>query len=166
MDKVFRAFAVSIVIFAVIIALVVGTRIDQNTVSVLSGALIGIITAAPFAAILTFALLRRRGDSSSTPVATSYERGLRSNVPYPQNPPQYWVLPQQFTPAQQQQTMLASPAKWPTANDAYAMRPRRRFYVIGDAGRGEPRLVDEELTEKEAVMEGYNQNGHEPGAAF
>ncbi|HEY3289581.1 MAG TPA: hypothetical protein VGK87_05595 [Anaerolineae bacterium] len=163
MEKVFRAFTVSIVIFAVIIAVVVGTRIDQNTVSVLSGALIGIITAAPFAAILTFALLRRKGDNTSTPVATSYERSLRSNVPYPQNPPQYWVMPQQFAPTQAQ-TMLASPAKWPSPDDAYSMRPRRRFYVIGE--NGEPRMVDEEITEKEAVTEGYEQYGHEPGAAF
>ena len=168
MDKIIRAFAISIVIFATITGIVVSTRIDQNTVSVLSGAVIGIITAAPFAAILTFVLTRRR-DNNNT-VVTSYERQLRGSVPLPQNPPQYWVLPQQFAGAQngaygqQQQPALAGPTQWSMNPETYTMRPRRRFYVIGE--NGEPRLMDEAAVDQDDANDAYGMGGSETGAAF
>jgi hypothetical protein len=170
MDKIARALAISIVIFATIVGFVVTSRIDQNTISVLSGAVIGIITAAPFAAILTIVLTRKRDNT----VVTSYERQMRSSVPLPQNPPQYWVLPQQFAGmnngsyGQQPQPALAGPSQWQMNADAsanaYMMRPRRRFYVIGE--NGEPKMVDEEISEQEAANEAYGMGGGETGAAF
>ena len=167
MDKIVRALAISIVIFATIIGFVISTRIDQTTISVLSGAVIGIVTAAPFAAILTFILARKRDGR----VITSYERQMHSSVPMPQNPPQYWVMPQQLAGMSngsygQQQPALAAPAQWPGNSDpsAYMMRPRRRFYVIGE--NGEPRIVDEEAAEMDMANDAYGLGGGEPGAAF
>ena len=169
MDKIVRAFAVSIVIFVTITGIVVSTRIDQNTVAVLSGAVIGIITAAPFAAILTLMLIRRRENNNNS-IVTSYDRQMRGSVPLPQNPPQYWVLPQQFAGApnvqygQQSQPALPGPAQWSANPDAYTMRSRRRFYVIGE--NGEPRLMDETMADQDAANDAYGMGGGESGAAF
>src|ERR1700694_5058208 len=115
MDKVIRATSVAIVVFATIVAFIVGSRIDQNTISLLSGTLIGILVAAPCAAIVTCVMIRRRESNS----VSSYERSTRQSVPLPQNPPQYWVLPQQFqamgNPAYAQNAIAAGMAapNWP-----------------------------------------------------
>src|ERR1700674_1613419 len=94
MDRVIRATSVAIVVFATIVAFIIGSRIDQNTISLLSGTLIGILVTAPCAAIITFVLVRRRESNT----LSGYDRSVRQSVPLPQNPPQYWVLPQQFQP--------------------------------------------------------------------
>ncbi|MCC7208341.1 MAG: hypothetical protein IT323_13620 [Anaerolineae bacterium] len=61
MDKVLRVTSVAIIIFAAVIAFVVGSRIDPRTVSLLSGTVIGILVAAPCATIITW-VLTHRGD--------------------------------------------------------------------------------------------------------
>ena len=166
MEKVIRAISVAIVIFVTIVAFAVGTRIDQNTISVLSGAVIGILVAAPCAAVITFLLLRRK-DGDRAPV---YERQLRNTVPLPQNPPQYWVLPQQFqgmaNPAYNMPALGTGNMGWQmqTNNTVALPRPRRRFYVIGESG--EPKPVDEGAFSRDEY-DGVDAYGvEEPGAAF
>jgi|GEM_PF-1468930 len=165
MEKIVRALAIGIVIFATIIGFAVSTRIDQDTISVLSGAVIGIVTAAPFAAILTMVLMRKRDNR----MVTSYERQMHSSVPMPQNPPQYWVMPQQVAAMNnsafgQQQAALAAPGQWQSGADAYMMRPRRRFYVIGE--NGEPRMMDAGAADANSSTDDYDLSGSETGAAF
>jgi hypothetical protein len=168
MDKVLRATSVAIIIFATVIAFVVGSRIDQNTISLLSGTVIGILIAAPCATIITFVLVRRRESNNSL---SSYDRGIRHSTPLPQNPPQYWVLPQQFAAMNAPAYMQAAGASntgapmWQVSPDqaAYAPRPRRRFYVIGE--NGEPRLLESPAA-PDSVTSQYELDGDDAGGVF
>ena len=157
-----RVFAIAILSFAAIVAYMIGTRIDQETISLLSGTLIGILVTSPCAALITYILVRRRDQNHMS----SYERASRSNVPLPQNPPQYWVMPQMpaLSNASLMQAALnagSAVSGWPgTPDSRYLPRPQRRFYVIGENGEtktmdGEPTLNDE-----------YEMEPGESGAAF
>ncbi len=77
MNRVFRVFSVSFILFMVIIAFIVGSRIDQNTVSILSGAFIGVLVAAPCAAIVTLVAVRRREATSLSPYERTYRHGYQ-----------------------------------------------------------------------------------------
>jgi hypothetical protein len=168
MDRLLRALSIAIVIFATIVAFVVGSRIDQNTISLLSGTMIGILIATPGAAIITFVLLRRRENNA----ASGYDRSLRHSAPLPQNPPQYWVLPQTMQPMRAgAYPVNAIPAGitamgWPMAPGMggeemnYLPRPRRKFYVIGE--NGEPKALDDPATDDDP----YAIDSDGPGAAF
>jgi hypothetical protein len=170
MDRVIRATSVAIVVFATIVAFIVGSRIDQNTISLLSGTLIGILVTAPCVAIITFVAVRRRESNS----VSSYDRSMRQSVPMPQSPPQYWVLPQQFqgmgnpagNPAYAHNAIAAGIAapNWPMAQEdmQYLPRPRRRFYVIGE--NGEPKLLEDGSAGN--ANDPYAIDSDEPGAAF
>ncbi len=169
MERILRALSVSIVIIGSVVAFAVSTHIDQTTISVISGTVLGILIALPCGALLAFVLLRRR-DNGYT--ATTYERQMRSTVPLPPNPPQYWVLPPQLAgmanPAMLRNGMnavLASPATWPSTVDATGvLPPRRRFYVIGE--NGEPRAVDDNEMDVGEADDRYAFNASEGGAAF
>ena len=50
--------AVMVIIFAAVLAVLVGTRIDQGTIALLSGTVIGIISTIPCAAMITYILVR------------------------------------------------------------------------------------------------------------
>jgi hypothetical protein len=166
MEKVIRATSVAIVIFVTVIAFAVGSRIDQNTISVLSGAVIGILVATPCAAIITFLLVHRKDQNG----VSVYERQIRHSAPLPQNPPQYWVLPQQFAPminpAYGNQALGAGTPGWQMQqNGVQALpRPRRRFYVIGESG--EQKVVDEGAFSRDDVEDPYAYGGEDTGAAF
>jgi hypothetical protein len=164
MEKVLRAFSVGIIFFATIIAFIVGSRIDQNTVSLLSGAFIGVLVAAPCAAIVTLISLRRR----ETIGVGTYERTLRHGYQMPPNPPQYWVMPQQFQPATSgayaPQPIAAgtSAPGWPGATDSTQYLPKpRRFYMIG--ANGEPTAVQDEDGDATDV---YAYDPADTGAVF
>ena len=161
MDKVLRAFSVGIVLFAAIIAIIVGQRIDQNTVSLLSGAMIGVLVAAPCAGLVAFIAARRRENNNQSGYERSIRHGYQSGYQLPPNPPQYWVLPQQFqTPQAVAAGMNA--AGWPGSQEQmqYLPRPRRRFFVIGENGEPKP-------LENEAVNDAsYPFDPDEAGAAF
>ena len=133
MDKLVKAVAVAVVLFFIVLGLTIGTRMDQNTIALLGGTTIGLLIAAPCTAIVTYLAVRNREDHS-------YERNPRYNSPMPQNPPQYWVMPQhmQMQPPQQalqQQLPSVSPyaIRQPTAE--YVLpAAKRRFYMIGETG--------------------------------
>ena len=157
-----KVFAFAILLFAAVVAYMIGTRIDQETISLLSGTAIGVLVTTPCAALITFILMRRR----ETNHQTTYERNMRSNVSMPQNPPQYWVMPQMPTlsnAAAMQGALNAgtSMGGWPGAQNAqYLPRPQRRFYVIGE--NGQPKVVDGDP----GVNDDYEMETGESGAAF
>jgi hypothetical protein len=160
MNKVMSALSVGIILFAGVMAYIVGSRIDQVTVSVLSGAMVGIVVAVPCAALVTFILVRRR---ESTNISV-YERS-RHGYQMPPNPPQYWVIPPQFqTPPQTAPAIPGgmSMSAWANAPEEmqYLPRPRRRFYVIGE--NGEPKPVEGDS----ATDAQYPYDSDEAGAAF
>ena len=132
MDKLVKVLAVAVVLFFIVLGLTIGTRMDQNTIALLGGTTIGLLIAAPCAAIVTYLAVRNRDDHS-------YERNPRYNSPMPQNPPQYWVVPQhmQMQPPQslQQQLPAASPYANRQPTSEYVLpAAKRRFYMIGETG--------------------------------
>lgn len=160
MDKILRALSAAIVIFATVIAFVVGSRIDQNTISLLSGAVIGILVATPCAIIITIVTVRRRENNG----LSSYDRNVRHNTPLPQNPPQYWVLPQQFAAMAAPAYMQAMGAAQAGAEEmGFPPRPGRRFYVIGE--NGEARML-ESSSARDAVANAYELEAEGPGSVF
>ncbi|HEY3341110.1 MAG TPA: hypothetical protein VGK81_03790 [Anaerolineae bacterium] len=159
MDKVLRAFSVGIILFATVIAFIVGSRIDQNTVSLLSGAMVGIVIAAPCAVLVTFIAVRRRENNN----ISVYERSIRHGYQMPPSPPQYWVMPPQFQASAQTAPAIPgglSMSAWPGSPEQLPALPRRRFYVIGE--NGEPTPVDNEA----ATDAAYPFDPDETGAAF
>lgn len=132
MDKIFKAFAVAIVLFALVLAVFVGARVDQFTMSMLGGAFVGLMIAVPTTMMATMLFTRTRDLRAS-------DRQWHHTSPLPPSPPQYWALPQTpYTQPQPQQPNQATPQlanqnlRW----DMPAL-PRRRFYVIGETGQME-----------------------------
>ena len=134
MERFVKAVAASVILFFVVLGLVIGTRMDQNTIALLGGTTIGLLIASPCAAVITYLAMRNRDDHS-------FERNPRYSAHMPQSPPQYWVVPQHMQ-MQQPAQQMAQP-QLPNQN-AYAYRQptaeyvlpatRRRFYMIGEAG--------------------------------
>jgi hypothetical protein len=130
MDKLAKAVAIAVVCFFVVLGLTIGARMDQNTIALLGGTTIGLLIAAPCAAIVTYLAVRNRDEQS-------YERNPRYNSPMPQNPPQYWVVPQQMQMQQSAQPQLPASASYmlrqPTS-EFVLPAVKRRFYMIGETG--------------------------------
>ncbi len=59
MDKINKAAAVGVVFFSVMLAGFVGMKIDQATVSILAGALLGLVIAIPTTVLIMVVGLRR-----------------------------------------------------------------------------------------------------------
>ena len=53
MERLVKTSAVALIIFATVLAFVIGSRMEQSTIVLLSGAAVGILLCAPSAAILT-----------------------------------------------------------------------------------------------------------------
>jgi hypothetical protein len=122
-----------VVLFAVVFAVVIGTRIDQNTVSLLAGTALGVMFTAPCVALIVWLVVRQRDDTRGVP--RGYDVRTRS-VPYlAPEPPQYWIMP---SPPQQTETRLptmnAPSVNQPAWFDPALLTARRRFVVIGEGG--------------------------------
>jgi hypothetical protein len=127
MDRINKAAAVGVVFFSVMLAGFVGMKVDQTTIALLGGAFIGLVVAIPTTALIMMVGLRKRDEPAN-------DRQPRYSAPMPQNPPQYWVMPQQpYTvrePMPQQQQLHQ-----PIAAPEYMLPlSRRRFYMIGEGG--------------------------------
>ncbi len=136
----------AVMLFAGVLASVIGSRLDQSTVLLLGGATLGLLVAAPAAAVITYLAIRRRDDQS-------FEHSTRHSAPMPQSPPQYWVMPSvqpqpmaqtNFMAPQQRQLAPTSQLTW-TQPPEFNM-PRRKFYMIGDGGEVQE-LTDDANTE-------------------
>ncbi len=131
MQKIFKAFAVGIVAFSIILALIVGTRMDAFTMAMLGGAFIGLLIAVPTTLTATMLVTRQHAPRERAPYYSS---------PLPPSPPQYWQMPGQQAVLPQPTPMMQQPAYSPqltNPNIAWPAAPRRRFYVIGEAGEVE-----------------------------
>ncbi len=137
MDRIVKASAFGVVLCGVVFGFVVGSRIDQSTITLLSGTLVGVLVATPCVAAITWLAVRRRDDDWR-----ARERYTRQAAPLPPEPPQYWVVQGQPMTADARTARLSAPMGWPAqyGNAAGFMpRPRRKFYVIGE--NGEPHEV-------------------------
>ena len=135
----------AVMLFAGVLASVIGARLDQNTVLLLGGATLGLLVAAPSAAVITYLALRRRDEQS-------FARSPNYSAPMPHNPPQYWVMPSvqtqpipttNFMPPQRQLPAANPQLTW-TQPPEFNM-PRRKFYMIGDAGEVQELNDDSQL---------------------
>lgn len=139
----------AVMLFVAVLASVIGSRLDQNTVLLLGGATVGLLVAAPAATLITYLALRRRDDQS--PAAST--AAPRYSIPMPQSPPQYWVMPTMqpatppnyMAPVQRQLPPANQQLSW-TQPPEFSMPPRRKFYMIGDGGEVEE-LMDESSAE-------------------
>lgn len=134
MDKLIKALAIAIILFFVILAVVIGTRIDQYTIALLAGATLGLIIAAPGAALITYLAIRLGREETRRP-----DMGSHYGMPMP--PPGWFGYPAR-------QPHAYRPAM-DAAAESFALPPRRRFYLIGEAGQAteiEPEQVDDYLT--------------------
>ena len=124
MERLLKTVAVAIVLFFVVLGFVIGSRMDQNTIALLGGTTIGLLIAAPCAAIVTYLAVRNRD-----------EQGYGQSRPYTQptqNPPQYWIVQQSPNMPQAQPHYNTLPATQPI--EAFTLPPRRKFYLIGESG--------------------------------
>ena len=132
MDKLVRATAVSIVLFFVVLGLVIGSRMDQNTIALLGGTVIGLLIAAPCAAIVTYLVVQ-----------------IATNHPHPRTSPAptYYVVPQNGVqlpstlPPPQMMLATTSPA-YQQSSAPFVLPPQRKFYVIG--GDGDATEIDDQ----------------------
>ena len=135
MERLFRVVAAAVVLFFVVLGLVIGSRMDQNTIALLGGTTIGLLIATPCAAIVTYLMMRHR-DESSAPSATST--------------PTYYVVPQASAPtvpalSAQQPLLSVAPPIYQPVPAPFVLPPRRKFYVIGGGGEANEVLLDEEV---------------------
>ena len=137
MDRLVRATAVSIVLFFIVLGLVIGSRMDQNTIALLGGTTIGLLIAAPCAAIVTYLVMRNRDESFA-----------------PKSPPAptYYVVPQNGMPIPpalppSQPMLTATPPAYQQAPAPFVLPPQRKFYLIGGNGAAEEISPDADSTD-------------------
>jgi hypothetical protein len=125
MEKLIRVFAVAFVAFSIMLAGFIGARVDAFTITLLGGAFLGLMVAVPTTLVTMLLINRKQG-------VTFNDTQWRYSAPLPQSPPQYWVMPQPVAqPMPMMNPQLTNPnMAWSTGMDM----PRRRFYVIGEAG--------------------------------
>ena len=147
MEKLVRSLAISVVLFFVVLGFVIGSRMDQTTIALLGGTTIGLLIAAPCAAIVTYLIVCNRNESH-------HQFENRFIPPNAQNSsPQYWVVPQALSNVPQlmsQPPMAVTPATPP----AFELPPRRKFYMIGASG--EPSEISPDA---EPVIDAQNAGG-------
>jgi len=123
MERISKAVAVSLVLFAVVFAAFAGSRVDQITIALLGGVFIGLLISVPSVLLTTVLILRRRDAQTDSP---------RPTVPAPPSALAYWP------PQQPSSTYPAKPNAYPwlpSALPEFSLpAPRRRFYVIGESG--------------------------------
>ena len=137
MDRLVRATAVSIVLFFVVLGLVIGSRMDQTTIALLGGTTIGLLIAAPCAAIVTYLVMRNRDESSA---------------PKPPPTPTYYIVPQNGMPMPpalppSQPMLTANPPAYQQIPAPFVLPPQRKFYLIGGDGTAEEVSPDADSAE-------------------
>ena len=135
MEKYTKISAYAVFIFVGLFAIVVGTRIDQQTISLLAGTVMGFLVASVTVGSFAYVLGRRRPDIREQ----SQQMRYISAVPQPQ---QMYTMPpyiQQFQAhmgsANQYNAMLMQQSA-PITQTMQLPQPRR-FYTIGTAGASE-----------------------------
>jgi hypothetical protein len=113
MKTIATALGIGIVLAMSILAYMLGTRMDQNTMSMIGGTLIGLVVSAPVVCICVFVTMRVK----MSPPRQDYDPGYRM-----QAPPQYWVQPPTEADQLQQPYQPYTPAP-------------RKFYTIGMDGQ-------------------------------
>lgn len=120
-----RAFTVAVVLFSLGIAILIGVRMDQASVSIISGFIIGAAIGAPIVSIITWLVVRQRQADATVFSSRTSQPSM------PSTPPQVVYLPAP-APYQPMPSGTHRPAPWST--EPFVMSKQRRFYLIGDDG--------------------------------
>jgi hypothetical protein len=132
MERINRAAAAGIMLFAIVMGGFVGARADQTTIALLGGTLIGLLVAVPATAVAVAVSMRRRQER--VPDVTQ-----RYSAPMPPSPPPYWAMPPSVDPrlgyAPLPPTVPAALPQPMSAPEYLLPATRRRFYMIGDSGQ-------------------------------
>lgn len=126
MDKLIRGTAAAFAVFAGVFAFIVGQRIDQITMALLGGVLIGLLVTVPVFGALVYAAIKTSARNQELLPSRQH-----FYAPMPQPQPQFW------SPASPMRTDAHSFSDASSAFPAPAMfqlPPQRKFYVIGDDG--------------------------------
>jgi len=131
MGNLSKAVAISLVLFSVVLAAFVGSRMDQITIALLGGTFIGLMVAIPSALLVMVLMTRRREEDR-------YDRP-RYTAHMPPSPPQYWTMPHPADAtghfhAGQLPMQPGSPQPAIGATEYVPPAVRRRFYLIGESG--------------------------------
>lgn len=136
-----RAFTFFLVTFVAGLAVVIGARLDQLTLSLLGGVMVGVAVAAPIASLVTYLALRHRSADSFT---TGYAQPCQQHNPQPISP-QFILLP---PPSNYQAPLNARSTSSPTPMyqpvEPFSMAQKRRFYIIGGDGAATELLPEPE----------------------
>ena len=116
-----------VLLFVISAAAVVAARLDQLTISLLGGVMLGVLLAAPIATLVTYLALRQRHAEA---MVSTYSQ-MRQQ-PAPQSlPPQIMMLP---APAAYQPPAQAMRQPMYQPIEPFTLPTHRRFYMIGDDG--------------------------------
>jgi hypothetical protein len=119
-------------LFVVIVATTIGSRMDQHTISVLAGTASGFMVASVSIGGVAYVIGRKQAAPPPQP-------GVRYVSPMPQMPPNFAVLPMAFAP-QTSYPQMAQPGQWGSSAasafvpPAYQIGAPRKFFVIGASG--------------------------------
>src|SRR5262245_32456509 len=113
MDKLIKATAVAVVLFFVILAVVIGSRIDQITIALLAGVTVGLLVATPCTALVTYLAMRQNHE-----VIHHHDSGLYYGAPLP---PSAWPGVLQPRPTNRQALNAT--------DEPFTLPPRRHFYL-------------------------------------
>lgn len=131
MQAIGKVLTFLMLMFVISMAVAIASRLDQLTVSLLSGVMVGMLMATPVTALVTYLTMRQR-QSENTPAPYTQIRPAPVAPPVSQ-PPQIVMLP---APAHYQlpMQMMRQPQYQSQPVEPFSMPPQRRFYMIGVDG--------------------------------
>lgn len=120
MSRLFRSLGFAFLVFCVVLASYIGTRLDEASVHLIAGAVIGVLVAVPLSICIVILSMRYRSHQSHT---------TPTYVPPPISP-QYFVLPQlSVTPSP-----VTQGVRRPALAEPHHLQPKRHFYFVGEDG--------------------------------
>ena len=133
MSHLLKVSVVALLMFCVIFAIVIVTRLDESVITLIGGFAIGSLIAAPLTAILTLLMVRQRDAS-----------GIPDKLPLPQHhlAPQFLVLPPMYGQPNSQSPQSATKRE---LFEPHSLSMKRHFYLIGNDGLPTEIQPDEEV---------------------
>lgn len=119
---------IALILCAAVLAYVIGTRLSDEAINIIVGAICGIAATVPVSLGLLLALTRRRAEPEEPEESRSYPEPIHTYAPRhaPQNYPPVIVV------ASPQSQFPAPPARSLPSGNMYEMPAARDFKIIGD----------------------------------
>ena len=134
MDRVIKASAAGIILCGIAFGFVVASRIDQSTITLLVGALVGIAVGGPCVGAMVWLVMRSKVEDERVKHRALQMHRMDSSQPWQVQQPTAMPDPAMIMAMMMQQRMPSLPQQ----PQAFLPRPRQ-FYTIGD--NGEPKQL-------------------------